>query len=229
MIDDEAKWRENLLKMLEKYYEDNPVVVDAYGSGEEFLQQGREYDIVLLDIEMGGISGFETAMQYQARQQQGIIIILTTHVEMSRQGYKVNAFRYIDKLNMEEELPEALAAAGKRLSLRLTIQLHAVNLGEISLMLKDILYIETEKRNVLVHTMAGDYICNNNISDIEIKLEKHGFFRCHKSYIVNLNEVKSFDRISAQMADGSSAMISARKYPEFKKQYLSNKFEYGNG
>lgn len=105
------------------------------------------------------------------------------------------------------------------------LEVSVVNLGTISLLLKDILFVETEKRNVRIHTKAQDYISRENISCMEARLEPYGFYRCHKSYIISLDAVKFFDRVNVHMVDGSCAMVSVRKYAELKRRYLERRLE----
>ena len=77
---------------------------------------------------------------------------MTTHSEMSRKGYLVNAFRYIDKQNMKEELPEAINSVNIILDNNRQISVNVIGKGLLDINLSNILYIETEKHRVLVHT-----------------------------------------------------------------------------
>lgn len=228
IVDDEKQWRDVALNEIKLYFQKNQISIDTYTCGEHLIQQQKDYDIVFLDVELKGLDGFETAMNYQENHPDCIVIMLTTHTELSRLGYKINAFRYIDKINISNEIPEALSAADKLLERNQTIKIRVVNLGDVSLVLKDILYVETEKRNIKVHTRTQDYISSESISYMEAQLEPYGFYRCHKSYIVSLDAVKSFDHKDVNMVDGSSAMVSARKYTELKQKYLERKFEYAS-
>ena len=228
IVDDEKQWRDAALNEIRLHYQKNEILISAYTCGEELIQQNADYDIIFLDVEMKGLDGFETAKIYRQNHPDSIVMILTRHIELSRQGYLVNAFRYIDKMNMLSEISEALSAVDKLLSHNQKIEVSVVNLGTISLLLKDILFVETEKRNVRIHTKAQDYISRENISCMEARLEPYGFYRCHKSYIISLDAVKFFDRVNVHMVDGSCAMVSVRKYAELKRRYLERRLEYLN-
>ncbi len=223
IIDDEAFWRECAVKNVKSYYSDIPVDIDVYNSGTDFLKKEKIYDIVLMDIEMPEKDGFDTIAEYRLVHDNCVAIILTTHTELSNKGYLVNAFRYIDKTNMKEELEEALSSAGRVLEINNTISLNAVKLGEIKLVVKDILFIETEKRNVLVHTNDNEYECSNSISELEEQLEKYGFYRSHRSFLVNLDKVKKFDRKWIYFAGNKKVFLSSRKYTEMKSKYVERK------
>ena len=223
IIDDEKHWREFAFRIVEDYYKGIPIDIDVYNSGNEFLEKEKIYDIVLVDIEMPEKDGFQTISDYRIVNDNCVAIILTTHTELSNKGYLVNAFRYIDKSSMEEELKEALCSADKVLESNNTISLNAVKLGEIKLVVKDILFVETVKRNVLVHTNDNEYECSNSISDLEEQLGKYGFYRSHRSFLVNLDKVKKFDRKWIYFAGNKRAFLSSRKYTEMKSRYVERK------
>jgi len=107
IVDDDEIWRERIKAELLGYNHDE-MQIDLFASGEKYLCSQKQYDISFVDIEMSGIDGFETITKARnAKGDSGIYVILTTHTEMSRKGYFVNAFRYIDKVHLEE-LKEAM-------------------------------------------------------------------------------------------------------------------------
>lgn len=229
IVDDEKKWREEALHDIKRYYQGDDVIIDTFTGGEQLLLGSEEYDLLFLDVDMKGMDGFETGAKYKENHPETILVMFTTHTELSRRGYLINAFRYIDKMNMANEILEALKSIDRLLECNQAVCINVVNLGEIPFVLKNILYIETEKRNVKIHTRTGDFVSSDNISGLEKILEPYGFYRCHKSYIVNLDGVKFFDHKDVLMVDGSRAMVSNRKYAELKQKYLERRFENANG
>lgn len=223
IVDDEKVWREIAINNVEEYYKDTSINIDVYNSGKDFLEKEEIYDIVLMDIEMPEKDGFKTISEYKIINDNCVAIILTTHTELSNKGYLVNAFRYIDKTNMKEELNEALSSADKVLKSNNTISLYAVKLGNIKIVIKDILFIETTKRNTLVHTSENEYECSNAISDLEEELTKYGFYRSHRSFLVNLDKIKKFDRKSIYFVGDKKAFLSTRKYADMKSKYVERK------
>lgn len=223
IVDDQEKWRVCVEELIKKYYGQDVPQIDHYDCGESFCDQ-KEYDVVFLDIEMREMDGFETARRYKQNNSEALILFLTTHVELSRRGYMVNAFRYIDKACIVDELEEALSAIDELPNKDRVIAFHVVNMAEIHIRVKDILFIETDKRNIIVHTMERDYTSNRGMDEVETELQDCGFFRCHKSYLVNLERVRKIDRINAYFANGTKAMISTRKYSEMKEKF----FEYNS-
>lgn len=115
IIDDEKIWRDKAHRLVEKHYNDIEMTIDEFGSGGDFLEKKQKYDFVLMDVEMDELNGFETISQYRLFFDDFIAIIFITHMEVSAQGYLVNAFRYVNKAKMEEELEEALTSADIKL------------------------------------------------------------------------------------------------------------------
>lgn len=223
IVDDQENWRARIEELIKKYYGENIPQIDQYDCGESFYDQ-KEYDVVFMDIEMKQMDGFETAKRYKQNHRDALILFLTTHVELSRRGYMVNAFRYIDKASIVEELEEALNAIDELPNKDRVIVFHVVNMAEMHIRVKDILFIETDKRNIIVHTVERDYTSNRGIDEVEAELQNCGFFRCHKSYLVNLERVRKIDKVFAYFGNGMTAMISTRKYPEMKERF----FEYNS-
>lgn len=227
IVDDEQSWRTNVEAFIRQYPWKEELEIDTFSCGEDFCTQ-TGYDIVFLDIEMKAMDGFETAHRYRANNEETLIIFLTTHTELSRKGYIVNAFRYIDKAHMSEEMEEALKAVDELLSRNYVVHFHVLNLGEMHVKAKDILFVETEKRNVIIHTKDQKYLSNRKMDELETELTVWGFFRCHKSYLVNLENIHKFDKINVYFKNGSTAMVSARKYTELKERYIEQKFKMAN-
>ncbi|MBQ2901515.1 MAG: response regulator transcription factor [Agathobacter sp.] len=223
IVDDQENWRVCVEELIKKHYGPKAPLIDQFDCGESFYNQGK-YDVVFMDIEMGEMDGFETVKRYKQNNSDAIIVFLTTHVELSRRGYMVNAFRYIDKKFIVDEVEEALSAIDELPKKDHVVVFHVVNMAEMHIRAKDILFIETDKRNIIVHTMERDYISNRSLEEVEEELKDCGFYRCHKSYLVNLERVRKIDRLYAYFANGTKAMISTRKYTEMKEKY----FEYNS-
>lgn len=111
VVDDERNWLVKIKRYVKEYFGEMDVEIRAFFSGEAFLEDAGEYQIVFMDIEMPGRDGFSVLQEYRMEHEDSLFIILTTHIEMSREGYKVEAFRYIDKHKMMDEIREALDSA----------------------------------------------------------------------------------------------------------------------
>ena len=223
IIDDEKLWRNMAHRLVQSHYAGVDINIEEFESGDSFLEQKGDFDFVLVDIEMPGKDGFETIKEYKGIKQGFITIIFTTHMEISNKGYFVDAFRYINKENMETELKEALTSADIRLETNKTLSFNVLGKGDINIRICDIFYIETEARKLIVHTFNGELKCSGKISQYEEELENVGFFRSHKCYLVNMDKVKRFSNSEAEFTDGTTAYVSSRRYAEMKRKYLERK------
>ncbi len=104
IVEDEAVWRDKIQDLIEKYCRDKniPFQINSYSSGKDFMKN-PDTDLLFLDIELAeGEDGFQIAEQLMHYGNKSKICFLTSHTEQARSGYKVNAFRYIDKKHLEE-------------------------------------------------------------------------------------------------------------------------------
>ena len=227
IVDDERNWRERVKTEIQKYDKYKDFEIDVFDSGESYLNSNNTYDISFIDIEMPGIDGFETITKARENSNEGIYVILTTHAEMSRRGYVVNAFRYLDKAHMEE-LQETINSAIIVLGRNEKITVNVISDGPRELVLKNIIYIETEKHYIVIHTKHGSIKCSNNMTELANKLPEKWFCRCHNVYIVNLDEVTHLDERIAYLSNGADIDVSYRKMSQFKKLYMDRQYECAN-
>ena len=227
VVDDDFRWRKEASEIIGKYTEEEDSV-DSYESGEAFLIEKRQYDVIFMDIEMPIKDGFDTLKEYKKTYSTFISIILTTHTELARKGYLVDAFRYIDKTNMDNEIEEAMEKIKEKFS-KESFSLIGNDGARIkNINIKDILFIETNGRKCAIHTMDEKYDCNDRINDLEETLGKYGFFRCHKSFLINMNEVDYMDKDFAYFKKDRKAYISVRKYMETKRKYIEIKKQHAS-
>lgn len=86
------------------------------------VASGDRFDIFILDVEMPQIDGFKVAADLRKYQPNVALIFLTSHLQYAPEGYKVDALRFISKLNVDETLPEALQKALHTLEQQISIR-----------------------------------------------------------------------------------------------------------
>lgn len=220
IVDDETIFRVLTRKKLEAVMKKIPFSFEMheYSCGSAFLKDESVYDIVFMDIAMPEMSGLETAEKYRKHCPNGILIFLTAYEEYMKEGYKVNAFRYLGKQDDPQEFFEAIKSAVLLLQAREKMKLQLVSGGDIFVALEDIVYMEAQARSVLMHMKNKEILpVRSKISDLTEILEKKGFYLVHRAYMVNMRYARSCVANEVIFSTLETVPISERRCPDFKK------------
>lgn len=97
--------------------------------------------------------------------------------------------------------------------------------GVSFLNVSDIVLVQREDRTTVFYTASGErYVTSDSLSETEARLDSSIFFRCHKSYIINLNHIKNITpmgagRTSSICRTEQDALITHEKYEELEKMF----------
>ncbi|MCM1118165.1 MAG: LytTR family DNA-binding domain-containing protein [bacterium] len=222
IVEDEAVWRDKIKAVIEKYCMDKNISAQiiAYDSGRDFMEN-TDADLVFLDIELAeGEDGFQIAEKMVNSKSQCKICFLTSHTEMARQGYKVNAFRYIDKRYLEE-IGEALEYFFKTKIQERIIYCKDIAGSRFGLTLNELLLVETSGRKLRFLMLDGrEYLCEGQISEMAQSLSPFGFFHIQRSYVVNLKYIESSNSREIMLCNGLKIAIGRVHGREFKKEFF---------
>lgn len=220
IVDDETMFRVLTRKKLEEVMKKIPFSFEIYeyNCGAAFLKDRTVFDIVFMDIAMPELSGLETAEKYREYSPNGILIFLTAYEEYMKEGYKVNAFRYLGKQDDPQDFFEAVKSAVLLLQTKEKMKLQLVNGGDIFVALEDIVYMEAQARSVLMHTKDKEILpIRSKISDLTEILEKKGFYLVHRAYLVNMRYARSCVANEVVFSTLETVPISERRCHDFKK------------
>ncbi len=182
--------RECILKSLEGI--SSQIELFEFNSGEELLESNLEgIDIFFLDIKMLKLTGMDVAKIIRETNDTSEIIFITSIVDYIQEGYKVRAYRYllkpIDFGDLNESILSCISDIIKKRENFMLIE----NKGIINkILINSIMYIEIRKKVLTIHTKDDTYYTKNSMDKIELELEKYNFFRCHKSYLINLEYIQ---------------------------------------
>lgn len=210
IIDDEMPARMHL-KCLLKPYHDFLYAGEA-GNGEDaiLLCQDKVPDVVFLDIQLQDMDGFEIAAQLIKLKKAPKIVFVTAFNEYAIEAFEYSAIDYLQKPvkddrfaktieRLREELRSPEFDAVKRVQLLLQNHLEMnhrkqkITLekdGKLFVLdYRDLIIIETEERNTKVISSRGEFVSSISMGEWEEKLQAHGFFRPHRSFLINLDEI----------------------------------------
>lgn len=221
VCDDEKYFRYSITEKINEIYKDDiDMVIRTFEDGLDFLKNYYEnteaYDMIFLDIEMKKINGIDTAKEIRKINKDVAIIFLTSHDEFAKDGYEVNAFRYLSKPMQEEKLIEAIESIKKKSDSVKKILLSSKG-EEILIKVNEIIYIEAQNKDIYIHTVNDIYNEKNNLGYYEGMLKDYGFFRVHRSYLVNFDFVKSYTSKEILLDNGEKVYLSRLKYKSFKE------------
>ncbi|MDE7132929.1 MAG: LytTR family DNA-binding domain-containing protein [Lachnospiraceae bacterium] len=226
VCDDEKCMIEKIEKMAEDFFrnKNTDISVAEYTSGEELLRSSERIDILFLDIGMRGMDGIETARMLRAHGYNGFLIFITVLKEVVFQSFEVQPFDYLVKPVQEEHFEKTMERLFLSMQDRLSPE--KVNLlvrkgceSDI-ISFQDIICCEIIDRKVYLYLVSGEVIdYYERIENLEKKLDGR-FFRCHRSYLINLNHLKSYRNNTAYMSDGKEIPVSRLRSKEFSKVIL---------
>ncbi len=196
-------------------------IIRQFYNGQELLQASESFDIVFLDIMMCGLDGIKTAQIFREKASDKILIFVSSSREYVFDAYDVEAFQYLLKPVNDKKLKNVLQKA------TLKIENHSQEFIIVSkerqkkkLFLDDIYYFEIKGRIIDVHGTEGIFSYYGQIGELEEKLMDKGFFRCHKSYLINLKCVDGYNRQEAMLENGENIVIAKRRYEAFCQEIL---------
>ncbi|MDE6975851.1 MAG: LytTR family DNA-binding domain-containing protein [Lachnospiraceae bacterium] len=198
-----------------------PCIIRQFQSGGELLQTLESFDVVFLDIIMRELDGIKTAQIFRERAFDKILIFVSSSREYVFEAYDVEAFQYllkpVDDRKLKSVLQKAVLKTESRLQEFIIVSRER---QKKKLFLDDIYYFEIKGRMVDAHGPEGIFTYYEQMGKLENKLQDKGFFRCHKSYLVNLKYVDRYNRQEVILENGEKVVIAKRRYEQFVREVL---------
>ena len=170
---------------------------------------------------MPGFDGIYVGNELKKQNDSVIIFIVTSYLEYLDAAMRFHVFRYlskpIDKQRLFQNLDDALELYYS-INQKIAVETKS---GVTSVLTCDIVYVEAKGRKVIVHTVTADLDSTQTLQFWIEHLPQATFFQSHRSYIVNMTMVTSFDHELIYLCDGQfTAYLTRRKFTEFKRAYL---------
>lgn len=212
IVEDDARDRERLRTMLQQYEAENALTlrIAEFEDGAAIIEGYQpQYDIIFLDIQMGGIDGMRAAAEIRELDTSVILIFVTKTAQYAVNGYAVQALSYLLKpvsmFAVANEMARSIAQIGKA---EQTSILVGPRSSPRRVDINDILFIESSRHQIWVHTVSGPQTFNATLQEFDDLLSPKGFHRSHSSYLVNLKHVVRVDGDECAMSNGQVTRIS---------------------
>lgn len=229
ICDDESIFRRHLRELLVKdcFTKNVDIQVSEYADGTKLLKDYRnglaEADILFLDIRMKDMDGLEAARLLRAEGMEGLIVFLTNLAEYARTGYEVRAFRYLLKDEADEKIGQVMDACRGELEAESYFTFSCEH-RILSVPKAEILYFESRKRVIFLHTARKEYQFYQKMDVLEEQLGKEGFLRCHRSFLVQERYVRSWQDQSLWLEDGTRLPVSRSCEKEVNRRLMLSRF-----
>ncbi|MBQ6420014.1 MAG: response regulator transcription factor [Clostridia bacterium] len=218
LCDDEPDVTEQLKKLIGVYAFDRnyEMVCDCYTDGRALLQTDK-YDLYILDFRMEPMDGIETGKALMEKFCHAVTICYLTNydaaaAEIINNGVHADGFlkKPVDASELEQTLDKFYRLSFfNRFELRQGKRFQTVYA-------QDVLYVEANDKQVLLHTFNGTQTYNYLLREIEKILPGGLFYRIQRSYLINMQYVDSYDAKSVTLKNGETLPLKAK---DFQKAY----------
>ena len=229
VCDDEKSMSDSICAMASDFFrrKNMETVTVRFSCGEQLLNYEAPIDILFLDIQMRGIDGMETARELRRRRFQGFLIFITVLKEMVFSSFEVQAYDYLvkplKKGQFEKTMERLFASMKNARQANLLVQRGCESR---IIPLDEIVYCEIIDRKVYLHLASLEVTdFYDRIDHLEKKLDDR-FFRCHRSYLINLQYLKSYKNGTAYLEGEHQIPVSRLRSKEFSGvilQYMKNR------
>ena len=199
------------------------IQAEVFSSAEAFLFQyaeDKDWDILLLDIEMGNMDGVTLAKRIRQANDSVQIIFVTGFADYISEGYEVAALHYLMKPVKQDKLFVVLDRAVATLQKTERVILLPVGGEMLRLPVSQVQYVEAFSHTVALITETDTIQVKMPISEVE-KMLGDGLVRCHRSYLVGLKHIARLSKTEVILDSGKSLPLSRGATPLVHKAFVS--------
>ena len=225
ICDDEAAQIEYLSSLVEKWSAStgNIAMLKSFGNAESFLfnyEENKDFDILLLDIEMGKMNGIDLAKKVRECNKDVQIIFITGFDKYISDGYDVAALHYLMKPVSYEKISEVLSRAADNLGKTSPAILINANGENLKLLLSDIYCIEAVGHTLKITCAQTEITANQSLSSFKGNIG-NDFIYTHRSFVVNLEHIKRISKTDVILDNGKSVPVSRRMYEDINRAFVA--------
>lgn len=221
ICDDDINILSQLKKLIESQYKDVDIkLFEEPMKFEEYMLNSSEntIDIMIMDIFFETDNGIQVAKRIQKRYPTLPLIYLTGYIDYARDIFESDPIYFLVKPIESGKLYDAINRAIEKCDTKKYMVLKSR--GEVHRIYHDdVIYIESEKKSLHIHTNKSAITCISKMSDMESKMPEE-FIRIHQSFLVNANYIDVFDSTKVKLNIGKELPISRYRGKNVKEKIL---------
>ena len=231
ICDDEPLMAQELAGHLADYMKENLITaysLSSFSDGRALLDAIDRFDVIFLDIQMEQPDGMETAKLLRRRGDHSLLVFVTVLKELVFDAFQVEAYDYLlkplDRARFKQTMERVLRSLDRKTAEDIVIQRGT---GCEVVLLSDIVYCEVLGRKIYLHKHDGtvsDYY--DKLEDLERRVDGR-FFKCHRSFLVNLDYVRGCQDGQVLLAQGERIPASRLRERELTQALLRYMKERG--
>lgn len=224
VCDDSAADREYITNLTKHWAEkeNHFIHISEFTSAENFLfsyEEQKDFDILLLDIEMENMDGVSLAKQLRKENETLQIVFITGYSDYISEGYEVAALHYLMKPVKEGKLFSVLnRAVTKLLKNERTLNLE-ISSEMIRIPFYQIRYLDVQKNYVTIHANE-DYTIKKTLNELASTLDDR-FHRAGRSAIVNLSYINRVTKTEIILSDGTKIPLPRGAYESINRAIIN--------
>ena len=231
ICDDESNMHQILKKNIDDFarMRNMDIVYKNYYTGVDLLESRAEFDIIFMDYQIdkdNKTNGMEISRNIREKDTDTAIIFLTSYRQVVFSSFEVNAFRFLTKPLEQEKLFQALDAYLRSIEKNdvLIIRIDGVSFRTP---VNQITYLEGNGKYCILHTLQKLYDVHETLAAIEERLPGEYFSRCHRSFLIHLKHIFSYNSVEVELQNKERITVSRNKYKSFHDDYVNYIKKYG--
>lgn len=203
------------------------VEIEVFGDGRDladYVEHGSHFDLILLDIEMKYVNGLDAAKRIRKVDKNVLLIYVTNYAGYSIEAYSVRPYQFLLKPIDSDKLKTYVSEALEEILKDDIYFRYSVNKENNKILVKEVIYFESNGRSVYIHTVKGEvFKFNGKLLNVEKVFEdsKAEFWRIHQSYLVNRRNMYKIGYAKVELCNGEVLPISEDKRKYIREKYLS--------
>ena len=225
ICDDVEIDRKILIDMINKYFTEHTSLVNitTYNNGEDLISdfKHQNFDLIFLDIYMYKLNGIDTAKEIRKKDDNSILVFITTSSDFALDAYDLDALQYHIKPITYDKIEKILDKCSKQFSTNMRFIEVLEDGYPVKILINDIYYIDVYDKTCFIHLKDKVIKTYSSLTKLCNLLEKSSFLKCHRSYIVNMLYIKEMLSNDFILKNGEKIPITKNDKLNLKQTYLN--------